>query len=294
MATRRSTTGGRKTGFTLVELLVVIAIIGILVALLLPAVQAAREAARRTQCTNNLKQLALALHNHHDTYKRFPNAYVLKNYPGGTGDFGVMPHLFPFMEATALHDQLNPGDYLVPIPTVNATTQSKLSGLICPSDPTGHLNPNASNDGKCNYLASAQICVATSPTAAVTIRMAGITDGTSNTFLIGERDMKDGIGAIWIGRRNGITDAVAYARGDLPLNTKWAGGSDPLCTRHAWTSKHPGGANLALADASVSFIAETIESHAGYTASCSGAVNTANFLYQNLYRRDDGRPVTIP
>ncbi len=294
MATQRSRIWGCKTGFTLVELLVVIAIIGILVALLLPAIQAAREAARRSQCSNNLKQLAVALHNHHDTYGHFPNAYVLKNYPSGTGDFGAMPRLFPFMEATGLHDQLNPGDYLVPIPTVNATTKTMLPGLMCPSDPTGHLNPNASNDGKCNYPPSAQICIATRPTDLRTICMADITDGTSSTFLIGERDMKQGIGAIWVGRRNGITDAMTYGRGDLPPNTKWTGSSDPHCTRHAWTSMHPGGANFALADASVRFVADTIESHAGYTASCSGAVNTADFLYQNLYRRDDGRPVKIP
>ena len=90
----------KNRGFTLVELLVVIAIIGILIALLLPAVQAAREAARRTQCNNNLKQLGLALHNHHDTFKFFPAGSLL------SAQFGPSPLVFllPFVEQDALRE----------------------------------------------------------------------------------------------------------------------------------------------------------------------------------------------
>src|SRR5687768_17461057 len=95
-----------KRGFTLVELLVVIAIIGILVALLLPAVQAAREAGRRTQCTNNMKQLGLALHNRHDTLKSFPKGCVW-NTPTTYYDSprsGWNYSLFPFIEQKPLYD----------------------------------------------------------------------------------------------------------------------------------------------------------------------------------------------
>jgi len=92
----------KRHGFTLVELLVVIAIIGILIALLLPAVQAAREAARRSQCTNNLKQIALAVHNYHDTYKVFP----IGNWTTAYGTWLVS--LLPFIEQQALADRYQP------------------------------------------------------------------------------------------------------------------------------------------------------------------------------------------
>lgn len=271
-----------RAAFTLIELLVVIAIIAVLVALLLPAVQQAREQARRSTCINNLKQVALGLHGHHDTMGFFPNAYEL-NSSHPTGDWGWAPRIFGYIEAIALHEALDPGDYTGDLPPVNALTQSVVPMLICPTDPSGNLNTNTLNYGKTNYLPSAQICTATNPK----VRSRDITDGMSNTLIAAERDMKQNLAGIWAGRRSGYTDAMTYGRADLPMNTKFAGGGDPNCTRHAWTSMHMGGANFAFCDGSVRFLSENIESHSGYTASCSGAANTANFLYQNLYRRDD-------
>ena len=137
----RSRTNG---GFTLVELLVVIAIIGILIALLLPAVQAAREAARRMQCTNVLKQIGLALHNHHDARKAFPpgNDDLNGRYTGNADTGGTVSasvHLFPYMEQQALYDAiLNCDETDIPRGTgapwnVMAVSQADLSLLRCPS-----------------------------------------------------------------------------------------------------------------------------------------------------------------
>ncbi len=117
----------RRRGFTLVELLVVIAIIGILVALLLPAVQAAREAARRMQCGNNLKQFGLALHNYHDTYKKFPPA-------SGPRSFSAQTYLLPFMEQLNLYNQI---DFNVSTNHANNAIPRGTQLVIfnCPSDP---------------------------------------------------------------------------------------------------------------------------------------------------------------
>lgn len=137
---KRQISKGR--GFTLVELLVVIAIIGILIALLLPAVQAAREAARRSQCLNHLKQTALALHNYHDVQKRFPPMAVPTNSPGGWnqvgGDFRSeywsatwVTMILPMMEQSALADQY---DSRLPSAAQPAVTGSPIATLQCPSD----------------------------------------------------------------------------------------------------------------------------------------------------------------
>ncbi len=150
----------KRTAFTLVELLVVIAIIGILIALLLPAVQAAREAARRSQCTNNLKQLGLALHNYHDTFKKVPPAGFDYGWASNAGNYeqdtpnklyknhSSLTHLLPFMEQQAIHDQFNFAqascDYMrnsgrpmagSPIASGNAAlVGTRINAFLCPSD----------------------------------------------------------------------------------------------------------------------------------------------------------------
>lgn len=136
-----------RSGFTLVELLVVIAIIGILVALLLPAIQAAREAARRTQCNNNLKNFGLGLQNYHDAYKTFPIAGA--NW--GRPNIGWQVQVLPFMEEAALWDEVSSKGSAANIPyydVVLTTTglparRTQVSYTRCPSDPADDfLDPN--------------------------------------------------------------------------------------------------------------------------------------------------------
>jgi prepilin-type N-terminal cleavage/methylation domain-containing protein len=138
--------GCRRRAFTLVELLVVIAIIGVLVALLLPAVQAAREAARRTECTNNLKQLGLGLHNFHDTHKRLPSfcydpIYVdpeFRDYRNNRQRWSYHVLLLPFTEKQALYDTLMKTHVGVNWPDAGPShsfnAKLLVPGLVCPSD----------------------------------------------------------------------------------------------------------------------------------------------------------------
>ena len=145
-----------RRGFTLIELLVVIAIIAVLIALLLPAVQAAREAARRAQCVNNLKQIGLALHNYHSSI----NALPWDHGPGGWNEWSGMTMLLPYMEQQPLYNTIN-FNYIIGNGAATATNggflnttaiQTKLNGLVCPSDLDRLTNTDAGHN---NYVMNA-------------------------------------------------------------------------------------------------------------------------------------------
>lgn len=194
-------------GFTLIELLVVIAIIAILIALLLPAVQQAREAARRTQCRNNLKQLGIALHNYHDVHQCFPFGHE-----GTNKSFSAFSMLLPFVEQGNVYSRI---DFNVPIMHANndAARLVELPAFRCPSDLANAL---PAIGGATNYMMNKGSSVLwahpTGPNAIFTpqngvmfhgsrIRIADITDGTSNTAAVSERILADG--------NNGIVSPIA-------------------------------------------------------------------------------------
>lgn len=202
-----------KKGFTLVELLVVIAIIGILIALLLPAVQAAREAARRSQCTNNLKQLGLGVHNYHDVYLTFPIGNLCSTLGGGAPGTGSREStwalaILPFIEQKPLSDAF--GTLKITTPANNWPESSQAMSnicnsvipcMVCPSctatpKTTGNWGIHDYNDGFCgNYsLCNGSTTVLNSTTSAQNdqnglffftrcTRMSDAVDGTSNTVM---------------------------------------------------------------------------------------------------------------
>lgn len=200
-----------RAGFTLVELLVVIAIIGILVGLLLPAVQAAREAARRMSCSNNLKQIALALHNYESAYKRFPmgNVVRIRSTTDLSGD-GWTWHarILPYLEQSSLYDRVS-AVMGTDIGTQNSAEQilagrtTRISAFQCPTHPGGSISNTAKNGYQLStYNAVCGTTTFNSDQADEStdvayngngmfflnskIRFGDVTDGTTNTFLIAE------------------------------------------------------------------------------------------------------------
>ncbi len=291
----------QRCGFTLVELLVVIAIIGILVALLLPAVQAAREAARRAQCVNNLKQQALGLHNFHDSYRRFPSAHQIDpasyctTYKCDTPPQGIATpgypvegpfwswsmRIAPYIEMANLSDAVNlkAWPWYQALPDGTEITSVQCSTLICPSDVRGLLKwtDGTHHVALTSYLGVSgrnQFKEANGQDGVLyvnsAVNMASVTDGTSNTLLIGERPPSNNLlyGWQWAGAGEsphfGATDVVLGVF-ERPLSSSAApdfyrAGSvnDPTDSHryHFW-SLHPGGGNWALCDGSVRFIAYT-------------------------------------
>ena len=208
----------KRRGFTLIELLVVIAIIAVLIALLLPAVQQAREAARRTQCRNNLKQLGLALHNYESNLETFPpNLVPGGNFGYSAGNWGVLAFLSPYLDQSNVYNSmnLNAPTYAATAPYAIAdASNAKAASLIvpvflCPSDKATSLGDGygVTSLGPANYCANMGSGINTYNGAPANgspynadgvmfanskIRIADIIDGTSNTACMSESILGEG------------------------------------------------------------------------------------------------------
>jgi len=346
----------RRSGFTLIELLVVIAIIGVLISLLLPAVQKVREAANRTQCLNNCKQMGLALHNYHDTFKRFPPSldnglrpYRLGHNAGYTPYWSWLAYIMPFIEQDNAWNQAiawakkgdpitisgggGPPDFLGATPSsyyfwpwgdfwanyastgnANPVLGVPIKTYICPSEPRNILVENIQDagagapltpiafteylgvdgfrgdvtpDASGNVGEKSGILVQSTRTAKKKVNFAAITDGSSNTLMIGERPPSvdlfygwwfagagfdgSGVGDVTMGARetvyaDNIQTTSTVGGGSTTCPHKYVGfqaGSinDPCDQLHFW-SWHPSGANWTFGDGSARFITYTIDSNA--------------------------------
>lgn len=253
-----------RRGFTLIETLVVIAIMAILIALLLPAVQQARAAARRTQCMNNLRQVAIGLHNYHDAHQVLPPGSIVVGPAFGVASgWGWGAMLLPFVDQQPLYSEI---DF-----NIGTATPANLNLLVttlstwkCPSDigpPTFDSTIPAAGTftiAHGNYAANAEMM---SGLSSVTFDQ--VVDGLSNTVMLGERGWNPDASAhkftsAWFGTlatesERGF-DSVAHIEmiTDEPVNNIVGGGD-------CFSSHHSGGAYVALGDGSVHFFSENMD-----------------------------------
>jgi prepilin-type N-terminal cleavage/methylation domain-containing protein/prepilin-type processing-associated H-X9-DG protein len=317
-----------RTGFTLIELLVVVAIIAVLIGLLLPAVQAAREAARRAQCVNNLKQVGLALHNYHTALGAFPMSYAARaRFSDGQTDtapgWGWGTMILPQLEQSPLFSAVN-FPIAVEAPQNTTVVTAMLAVYVCPSDSTAGPFPVSDASGNVRATlapSSYAACVGNDLTDSTTglnndglgngvmfrnsaITVAGITDGTSQTVLVGERAWAFTEG-VWAGvvtngtTRRGpqnncpLTGAMYYpaatlvqAHGNV-LNTD----TDPDGGLDDFSSRHPGGANFVFADGSVKFLKSVLR-NAGKNPDGSTLYSPSSLVLQALSTRAGGEVVS--
>jgi len=290
----------RRQGFTLIELLVVIAIIAILIGLLLPAVQKVREAASRMKCSNNLKQLGLALHTYHDAIGTFPRGYA----PGGATGVSWQALILAYIEQDALGRQIdvNVGGYAA---GVNRTAAgNRVAAFLCPSynvdrssdniddvpvgsgtkaytthyvgcagpkdsavPPRYNVNTTGANQGglACDGILPFHPSVVTAnPNPTQGVKMAGITDGTSNTMMIFEMawsGLETGTypslrawvrGASWNGDSTGSKNVT-----NAPKTVVYNGGGN--YNDVSMGSNHSNGYNACMGDGSVRFLSNSID-----------------------------------